>query len=231
MKQLLIFDAYGTLISTGRGSIDAVNKILSLQNKTIDPQQFYSEWKRIHRAHLDQSNAATFVAEREIFCQDLKQLYQIYGIDRPHGDDVQIMLDSLYDRKLFPDTISAITVLRRNYRVVIGSTTDTEPLLANLQANRLETDALYTSEMLRCYKPDKRFYQSILESEKVTADNALFIGDSLIDDVNGPQQAGINAVLLDRNKKYTFSGNEITPNHIVNSLNDIFSLLQINHGS
>ena len=44
--KLIIFDAYGTLISTGTGSLDAVKKILALQDKDIDPQEFYKEWKK-----------------------------------------------------------------------------------------------------------------------------------------------------------------------------------------
>ncbi len=43
--KLIIFDAYGTLISTGTGSVDAVKKILELQDKDINPQEFYKEWK------------------------------------------------------------------------------------------------------------------------------------------------------------------------------------------
>ena len=35
MKKLLIFDAYGTLLSTGTGSLDAVRKILELQEKEV----------------------------------------------------------------------------------------------------------------------------------------------------------------------------------------------------
>jgi len=225
MKKLLIFDAYGTLISTGTGSLDAVTKILSLHDKAIDAHQFYAEWKRIHRLHLDQSYAGNFVTEREIFSQDLKQLYRIYDIDRPYSDDVQIMLDSLYGRKLFPDTFSAITALRKNFRVVIGSTTDTEPLLANLQTNGLETDAVYTSEMLRCYKPDKRFYQSILRAEDISADDAVFIGDSPVDDIAGPQSVGITTILVDRNSKHSFDASQIVPNYVVESLSEIVPLI------
>lgn len=40
MKRI-IFDAYGTLVSAGTGSLDAVKKILKLQKKDIHPEQFY----------------------------------------------------------------------------------------------------------------------------------------------------------------------------------------------
>ena len=39
--KLIIFDVYGTLISTGKGSLDAAKKILALQDKEINPQEFF----------------------------------------------------------------------------------------------------------------------------------------------------------------------------------------------
>ena len=47
----------------------------------------------------------------------------------------------------------------------------------------------------------------------------VFVGDSLIDDVYGPQQLGIYTVLIDR--KNTIRLNEIKPDKVVNSLLEI----------
>ena len=71
--KLIIFDAYGTLISTGTGSLDAVRKILSLLEKDIDPEQFYKEWKRLHRMNMDYANNNSFIAEESIFKLDLER--------------------------------------------------------------------------------------------------------------------------------------------------------------
>ena len=75
MKQLLIFDAYGTLLSTGRGSVAACEQILALQEGNIDPVAFYADWKALHRAHIDESIAHSFVTEEDIFTRDLAVLY------------------------------------------------------------------------------------------------------------------------------------------------------------
>jgi len=140
MKKLLIFDAYGTLISTGNGSITACEKILALQKQKIDKVAFYAEWKKYHRLHMKECNEGIFVPEREIFTRDLQKLYCMYGIERPYEKDVEIMLESLLNRVVFPEVIETVTKLRKKYRVVIGSTTDTEPLLQNLQVNQLVVD-------------------------------------------------------------------------------------------
>ena len=222
MKKLLIFDAYGTLISTGTGSLDSTKWILSLQDKDIDPVLFYKKWKEIHRSNFYKANNTTFKNEWQIFEDDLKELYTIYGIDRPYNEDVKLMLKTQFNRKVFDDTINAINTLKEKYRVVIGSTADTYPLLKNMEDNNLKVHEVYTSEIIRKYKPDKEFYKYILEKEKVSANEAVFIGDTLLDDVLGPSKLGITTILLDRNNKYVDS--ELTCDYIINSLKEIIDL-------
>lgn len=224
MKKLLIFDAYGTLISTGKGSLAAVRKILALQPQQIDAEQFYRDWKRYHRAGIDRCNAAEFVTEQNIFTNDLRQLYEQYKIARPYEQDVEFMLSSLYGRKVFPETIEAIEKMREKYRVVIGSTTDTEPLFENMKANGLQVDAIYTSEMIRKYKPASEFYYYILQQENCDVNEAVFIGDSLTDDIDGPQGIGMTTVLIDRAQKYDAAKESIKPDYVISDLRDILQI-------
>ena len=224
MKKLLIFDAYGTLISTGNGSIQATEKILALQDKHIDAKAFYKEWKQYHRRHLDEANTEVFLTEADIFTKDLKVLYEAYEIDRPFEMDVQIMLDSLENRIVFPDVNEAIGRLRQRYRVVIGSTTDTFPLLHNLEQNQLTFDAVYTSEMIQKYKPDAGFYQYILRREGCGPEDAVFIGDSLTDDIAGPKRLGIATVWVNRSAKPVAS-DAVKQDYTASSINEIEKLL------
>ncbi len=223
MKKLLIFDAYGTLISTGNGSIKAAEKILSLQEKPIDAGAFYKEWKKIHRRHLDEANTDVFLTEAEIFTRDLNVLYDAYQIDRPFEEDVQIMLDSLENRMVFPEVKEAIDGLRKQYRVVIGSTTDTEPLLKNLKHNHLTVDAVYTSEQIKKYKPDPAFYRYILQCEGYEPEDTVFIGDSLVDDIAGPKGLGITTVLVCRGKELDLSESAV-PDYTVKDIREIDAL-------
>jgi len=73
---------------------------------------------------------------------------------RPFEEDVQIMLDSLVGRTVFTEVPEAIEQLRKRYRVVIGSTTDTAPLLENMKSNKLMVDRKNKYDMLSKVKPD-----------------------------------------------------------------------------
>lgn len=223
--KLIIFDAYGTLISTGTGSLDAVKKILALQDKDIDPQEFYKEWKKQHRINMDNANVCLFVNEETIFICDLKQLYLKYDICRDAGSDVTIMLDTLGKRKCFDETLLSIENLRKKYKVVIGSTTDNNPLYQDLERNGLLVDEVYTSEMIRKYKPDPEFYHYILRKEKCNKEDAVFVGDSYVDDICGPGKVGMKSILIDRKHNFCCEENELKPWKITNSLENIMELV------
>lgn len=223
--KLIIFDVYGTLISTGTGSLDAVRQILALQDKRIDPEEFYKEWKKQHRIHMDHANENSFIKEEVIFRLDLEQLYLKYNINRDFKSDVKIMLDTLGKRKCFGETLPSIERLREKYRVVIGSTTDNEPLYRDMERNRLTVDAVYTSEIIRRYKPDPAFYQYILEKEKCGKEDAVFVGDSYVDDICGPGRVGIKSILIDRKHSFRCAENEYEPWKIKDSLENLYKEL------
>lgn len=222
MKKLLIFDAYGTLISTGSGSVDSSRRILALQEKEIDPVIFYSDWKKYHRKHIDESIHGEFLVEWDIFVKDLKCLYEDYQINRDYKEDVKLMLETQFNRKTFEEVISVINKLKEKYRVVIGSTADTYPLIKNMEDNNLSVHKVYTSEIIKTYKPDTKFYEYILKNEGYKANEAVFIGDSLLDDIFGPSKLGITTVLIDR--KNNISIKDVKPDYIINDLNELLEI-------
>ena len=218
----ILFDAYGTLISTGTGSIDAAQKIL-LKNgcRDVSAKVFYARWKDYHRQHMHE--AADFVNEEMIFHMDLRRLYRDYGLAGDADEDVQIMLNTLGQRTAFPETKAVLDFLRERFTVCIASTTDTRPLLSDLKRNNLQFDHIFTSESLRAYKPDPIFYTRILDALNADVSQALFVGDSLTDDVFGPQQLGIRTCWL--NRKGAARGN-IVPDDEIDNLSGLIDVVK-----
>lgn len=197
-KTAILFDVYGTLISTGNGSVAAAEKILRQNNSNLDPVGFYTHWKKIHKQNMRCDNG--FLPERDIFAADLCELYEIYGIDGDAKRDVGIMLESLYNREVFPETKETLSALSKKYELIIASNTDTEPLLQNFAYNGLHFNRIFTSESLGSYKPNQEFYSSILQKIKKDPNELIFIGDSICEDILAPKEFGMSAVLIDRKK-------------------------------
>ncbi len=196
MIKAVVFDAYGTLISTGTGSLDATKKILGLYDSPISAKAFYGDWKKYHRAHID--GLSRFVPEETIFRWDLEKLYRQYGMPGNAAEDVRIMLDTLGNRTAFPESKKVVERLKPAVTVCIGSTTDTEPLLRDLDRAGITVDHIFTSEDLQVYKPQKAFYEKILAALTLLPEEVLFVGDSLTDDVFGPRQAGMKTCWVNR---------------------------------
>ena len=115
----MIFDAFGTLLSTGTGSVDACRKILAKQEKKIDPALFYARWKDCNKARKTACKDLGFLPEREIFTESLGLLYRDFGIDRPFRQDAEIMLSSFAGRAAFPDVKEALDLKRKTTRFQI----------------------------------------------------------------------------------------------------------------
>lgn len=218
MIKAILFDVYGTLISTGSGSVDAAKRILEKNNSDIDPNEFYSQWKQLHKRNM---RTGTFIPEREIFGMDLRELYEYYHISGDYISDVKIMFDSLYNRTAFDETKAVLEKLSGKYTLIIASNTDTEPLLQNFEYNNLQFDKMFTSELLKCYKPDENFYCRILDEIACSADKAVFVGDSGEEDVIAPKKVGMTTVWVDRKNKGGNFGQDYTVGNL-SELLDIF---------
>lgn len=219
MLKAIIFDAYGTLISTGTGSVDAARAILHKNGREdIEAKAFYARWKQLHRAHMD---APGFITEEEIFRLDLRALFTEYGIEGDADRDVGIMLNTLGRRAAFPETKAVLDALCGQTTVCIGSTTDTAPLLQDMERNGLCVHRVFTSESLLAYKPAPVFYEKILSELRLQPEETLFVGDSLKDDVLGPQSVGMRACWV--NRKHADPGGA-QPDHIVADLNGLLSI-------
>ncbi len=221
MIKAIVFDAYGTLISTGTGSVDATREILKKRGREdIDAAKFYSDWKKYHRLHIN--GLQSFISEEQIFRIDLCALYKDYEIYGDAETDAEIMLATLGKRKAFDEVKGVLESLSRRFIICVGSTTDTEPLKRDVKNNKLPIKRIYTSESLRVYKPKKEFYQAIADDLKIAAGELLFVGDSLTDDVFGPSQIGMKTCFVNRR---SVGVTDINPDYTIRSLDEIFSIV------
>ncbi|MBQ4505902.1 MAG: HAD family hydrolase [Firmicutes bacterium] len=197
MIRAVILDAYGTIFSTGTGSVDMMTEILRLNGRSeLDPKKVYARFKQLHREHMGALTG--FITEAEVFALDMKSLSEEYGLERDPAEDVKIMLSIQGTRSAFPDSRPAIERMQLLLPVVIGSTTDTWPLTADLERAGIRPEKVFTSESLRLYKPSEGFYGAILEELDLRPEEALFAGDSLTDDVLGPARAGMKTCWIRR---------------------------------
>lgn len=104
--------------------------------------------------------------------------------------------------ELYDDALPTLGVLReRGYRLGLLSNSARD-LDAFRVHHGLDVDAVLTSSMHGKTKPHETIFRRMLELLDVTAGDALMVGDTIEDDVEGAIAVGMQAVLLDRERRY-----------------------------
>jgi HAD superfamily hydrolase (TIGR01662 family) len=104
--------------------------------------------------------------------------------------------------ELYPDVAPTLAELRR-HGLKVGLLSNTARDLDLFVAHhRLAVDALLTSRAHGKTKPHQSIFREVLGRLGVTPPEAVMVGDSLEDDVEGALAIGMQALLVDREGRY-----------------------------
>jgi putative hydrolase of the HAD superfamily len=104
--------------------------------------------------------------------------------------------------ELFDDARPALAALRAQ-GLKLGLLSNTERDLAAFVAHhRLEVDAVLTSRLHGKTKPHEAIFLRMLELLDVQPTDAVMVGDTIEDDVEGAKAVGMRAILIDREGLY-----------------------------
>jgi len=193
----IIFDAFGTLFKvTNGGSARTIRNHIIAAGFTVEEAAFLEEWKAYYKKHT--GDECEFMTEREIFITRIQMFYDRYGVSRSAEEDADALLAGAFEREVYPEVKTVLAGLMEHYQVFIGSNTDNDVLESVMRKNDVRVHKVYTSEGLRCYKPNPKFFEQILKENDLMAEEVLFVGDSATDDILGPKAVGMKTVWVDR---------------------------------
>ncbi len=217
----IIFDAFGTLFKvTSGGSARTIMNYITANGCIVDEKAFLDEWKAFYKKHT--ADSIEFKTERDIFISRIQMFYDRYGVSRNAEADADALLAGAFEREAYTETKSVLNKLMKKYKVFIGSNTDNDVLESVMSKNNISVHKVYTSENLKCYKPNPRFFREILDDNGLTPQVVLFVGDSVTDDIFGPKALDVRTVWLDREGKGGDFGQDFT----INDLNGIWEVLE-----
>ena len=214
----IIFDAFGTLFKvTSGGSAKTIMKNITDCGIVLDEKAFLEEWKSYYKKHT--SDDYNFMTERDIFISRIQMFYDRYHVKRNAENDADSLLATAFAREAYPETKDVLHDLMENYLVFIGSNTDNDVLECVMQNNNVTVHKVYTSENLKCYKPSGHFFTQILDDSALLANEVLFVGDSVTDDIMGPKAIGIKTVWIDRDG----GGGDFGQDYTITNLNELIN--------
>lgn len=147
--------------------------------------------------HLEGYDRDSLDDLRDRCAEEMRRALAIPGLE--HDTARRAMLDALAFRP-YPDVIPGLRALRdRDVTLVIASNWDCSLPDWLGPAGLLElVDGIVTSADARAAKPDAALFRRALEVAGARGDEAMHVGDSVENDVEGARAAGIRALLVAR---------------------------------
>jgi HAD superfamily hydrolase (TIGR01509 family) len=198
----VLVDALGTLVELERPWPHLVTELAARGAQVDEPtarRALLAEIAFYRAEHHVAVDRASLEALRDRCAEVLHEALGAAAGDLPRGEVRAAMLGALRFRA-FPESHEALRTLRaRRRRVVIVSNWDVSlhDVLADTGLDTL-VDGVVTSAEHGVAKPDPSIFAAALALAGARPAEALHVGDSLPEDVEGALAAGIRAVLVAR---------------------------------
>jgi putative hydrolase of the HAD superfamily len=184
--------------------------------------------RRVFRAYLPR----TFYLHRDLFRDAVAGMLEDLGahadaalLDRYRRVQWRRHARDFTLREGVYETLAALR--RRSLHLGIVSNIDEDQLqhLIDLGDLRAHFDSLLSSEHARSCKPDAAIYEEALRRAGCAAEEALFVGDTLLQDIAGANRMGMRSALLWHRDDRQPPDNGIRPHHVIRRIPEVETLL------
>jgi 2-haloalkanoic acid dehalogenase type II len=127
--------------------------------------------------------------------------------------------------KLYPGSREMLEALKERYRLGLLTNGPTELQWPKIRGTEIEAlfDAIVVAGDIGIYKPDPRAFTALLDRLGVTAEEALYIGDSLTMDVDGAHGAALRCIWISRDGET--ADPDAPPDHTILDLEELREVL------
>ena len=234
----IIFDMYQTLVQDPSGQWRSSFKtIIEEQGLAATPEQLWQSWheseEQFRLRRTDPS--LPFQTYFDAWTGGFRLAFEALGLppdsikSRANAATSRFFAD-LSRRVPFPETERVLRELQGRYRTAVLSNADDGFLLPNLELLDFEFEAVLSSEMARCYKPQPELFYEMLRRLSLPPEETVYVGDRHYEDVFGAGSVGINAVWLDRGDR-ALRDDLPPPSHRIASLLELPALIEDGLGS
>ncbi len=154
----LSFDCYGTLIDWETGLWNSLQPLV--ERSRIDRETALSVFGLVEP---EQEHETPTLPYRDILARVHAKLAERWSLKSTDAMDNAFGL-SVGQWPPFPDTVEALSYLKRHYKLIILSNVDRQNFTATNKLLRVEFDAICTAEDIGSYKPDPRNFAYLLDT-------------------------------------------------------------------
>jgi len=221
MIRAVTFDAFGTLIDTGRDVLIHVARAVCQDHRpALAPERLLETWDRyFFGAEYDEFQNLALTTE-----DSLAKAMAEYAIDAEPRPYIEMLERMWSHAKAYPEAARVLARMDGLPRAVVSNADDAF-LKDILAKNGLTFDHVITSEGVRAYKPRARIFEVALDRLRAEPDQVVHVGDSLTADVEGAGRLGIRTVWVNRSGAAR-GASDPRPDHEIADLTPLPSLLE-----
>jgi putative hydrolase of the HAD superfamily len=125
--------------------------------------------------------------------------------------------------KLFPYSVELLEYISSKYNLYLVTNGFKEVQYLKIKNCNIEKyfDKVFTSEEVGCNKPNREYFEFVLENTGSTPKNSIIIGDDIEVDIKGAAQLGIDTLWFNNNNEV----HDFKPSYEVKSLKEITEIL------
>lgn len=186
----LTFDCYGTLIDWESGMVAALAPLVAKVGRPLSRNAVLEAHARHESSQQRHTPTKRY---SELLAIVYKRLAEEWGVPAA-WDECQAYGRSVGDWPAFPDTVAALQVLKRHYKLVILSNVDNESFSLSNRRLGVTFDAIYTAEDIGSYKPAAANFDYMLEAlsaHNVGKGDILHTAESMFHDHKPANTAGL----------------------------------------
>lgn len=210
------FDLDGTLLDHERAAADAVRGWVAARGWRV-PEDAGAQWLRLEREHFAAfaAGAITFVEQRRRRLRAFLPLVTSAGVVEEDLDDLFADYATAYESHwvAFDDAVEVVDDLAAA-GYVLGVLTNGQRAQQVAKLARIgllgRFAVVVASSELPAGKPDPRAFTVLCQRLGAAPGSVMFVGDDPVTDVAGALDAGLQAVLIDRDQAGHTAGRAVS---------------------
>jgi 2-haloalkanoic acid dehalogenase type II len=223
----LLFDVHRTLVDDSGFPKEHIWQLIETASVRVDLATYYRRYYQLGRELFHWPAIKPFKTIRQLHRQRLAILYQEYGVHRDLDLDLNYLWQCMATCQIYPEVFEVIPQLKTRYKIGLLTNADNDdPLVQILVTNGFSFDAVVTSEMVNCYKPDRLIFDEILKRMNLLPTEVLVIGDSPVSDIQGARNANLPVAWLNR-PGASLPADSPVPDFEIRNLTEILPILDM----
>ena len=189
----LTFDCYGTLIDWEAGAIEALRPLLARHGVALSDDEVIAIFQELDGALCE----PPYKPYRAVLAGVVEGFGQRFGFP-VEAAERDLLASSIPSWRPFPDTVEALRVLGRRYRLAIVSNIDDDLFAASARQLEVSFDAVITAEQARCYKPGRAIFEEALRRLGAEPEMVAHVAEG-VTEIPPARQLGCATIWVRRN--------------------------------